>query len=107
MGRCKMPKARAHLGYFNQSQARWRRTGVETVDEQPASHFLVLPRAKVALQAHDRTPVGSETRLGLSRVAIPDLVGRGQASVTAKSLERSVHAAREVAAGETARPAGL
>ena len=77
MGRCKMPKARAHLGYFNQSQARWRRTGVETVDEQPASHFLVLPRANVALQAHDRTPVGSETRLGLPRVAIDDFVGCG------------------------------
>src|SRR5437879_1914739 len=34
-------------------------------------------RANVALEAHDRTPVGGETRLGLPRVAIDDFVGCG------------------------------
>src|SRR5437867_6267233 len=75
------------------------------LDEQPASHCLASSRANVALPAHDRAPVGCVTRLRLPRVAIHYLLGCGQASVTAKRLERREHAAPARAAGKPPWPA--
>src|SRR6185295_804225 len=63
--------------------------------------FISPAPARTAIEAHDRTPVVDDARLGLPRVSVDDLEACLQAPIAAKVLQRRQHPLPSIAPGET------